>query len=660
MAKHIEITQITPLRGPNRWTYRPVLEALVDIGELEDYPSNTLNGFVARLSAYLPSLSEHRCSYGEPGGFLRRLDEGTWSGHILEHVTLELQNLAGIPGGFGRARETSKHAVYTVVISAFDEHLTEVALLSARDLVMAAIEDRPFAVAAAIENLKTRRDALGLSPITLGLITAAEQRGIPCRRLGAGELLQLGHGANQQCLRLTDTERTSAIADGIARDRELSHELLSSCGLPLVNFTRTTSVDAACAAAAEYGDAVVMKAGTAVPQIVVDPRDRGVIERVFNALGDGETVIEPFLAAHEYRLLMVGGKLIWAIEEPRGVAPARPRPSRAAALDVTDRVHPSFVQAAALAARVVGLNIAVVACVAEHIDGSITEQAAGIIDLTSGGSFLSAVMPSPDALPRICDAILTHLFPAGTTGRLPLVGITGASGTSATAALLGRLLQLSGKRVGRAAPDGIYVDQRRLPGRTKTVWEATQCLLANRRVEIAVVENGAGAIAGEGLGYDRCAVGVVTNMDPNATLPQQAIDNPDQVYAVLRTQVDVVLPTGIAVLNGVDPWVMRMLPLCDGEVIVYAVLGHTAAVIEHRARGGRAVFVRDGRLVLARGAEEMVLPEFTRADAASDFNWNGDVQTITAAAAAAWALELPPELIHAGLETYAGELAATR
>ncbi|MFZ4759814.1 MAG: cyanophycin synthetase family protein, partial [Burkholderiaceae bacterium] len=95
----IRILEIRTLRGPNRWTYPQVIEALVDIGALEDHPSNTLPGFGDRLKAWLPSLIEHRCSYGERGGFLRRVDEGTWPCHIMEHVSLELQNLAGMPGG---------------------------------------------------------------------------------------------------------------------------------------------------------------------------------------------------------------------------------------------------------------------------------------------------------------------------------------------------------------------------------------------------------------------------------------------------------------------------------------------------------------------------------------------------------------------------------
>ena len=152
--KDIKFLEIRHLRGPNLWTYRPVIEAVVDIGEFEDYPSNTLPGFVERLTTLLPTLIEHRCSYGERGGFLRRLAEGTWIGHILEHVSLELQNLAGMPGGFGKARETSQRGIYKVVIRAWHEEVSRVALETGRELILAAVEDRPFDVAARVEALR--------------------------------------------------------------------------------------------------------------------------------------------------------------------------------------------------------------------------------------------------------------------------------------------------------------------------------------------------------------------------------------------------------------------------------------------------------------------------------------------------------------------------
>jgi cyanophycin synthetase len=220
--KDIEFLDVVALRGPNIWTYRPVLEAWVDIGELEDYPSNTIPGFYERLTAWLPTLIEHRCSPGVRGGFLSRVKEGTWPGHILEHVTLELQNLAGLRGGFGKARETSTRGVYKVVVRAWQEQVTRAALNEARDLVMAAIEDRPFDVPAAVSKLRGLIDRHCLGPSTACIVDAADDRDIPYIRLFEGNLVQFGYGSAQRRIWTAETDRTSAIAEGISRDKDLT------------------------------------------------------------------------------------------------------------------------------------------------------------------------------------------------------------------------------------------------------------------------------------------------------------------------------------------------------------------------------------------------------------------------------------------------------
>src|SRR5690606_47373 len=176
--------------------------------------SDTLPGFVDRLCAWLPTLVEHRCSYGERGGFVRRLQEGTWPAHIMEHVTLELQNLAGMPGGFGKAREVPIRGVYKVVVTAWHEDVTREALTAARDLVMAAINDAAFDVPAAVQRLREMTDDLLLGPSTASIVEAADHRGIPAIRLNSGNLVQLGYGAKMRRIWTAETDRTSAIAEG--------------------------------------------------------------------------------------------------------------------------------------------------------------------------------------------------------------------------------------------------------------------------------------------------------------------------------------------------------------------------------------------------------------------------------------------------------------
>ncbi|MFY8018771.1 MAG: cyanophycin synthetase family protein, partial [Inhella sp.] len=194
----IELLRINYLRGPNIWTYRPCLEVWLDLGELEAFPSNQLPGMNERLTAWLPNLVEHHCGVGERGGFLSRLQEGTWCGHVLEHVVIELLNLAGMPTGFGQTRSTSEAGIYRMVFRARDEQVARAALNEGHALLMAAINDGKFDVPAAVARLRDTIDDCYLGPSTAAIVAAATDRRIPHIRLNEGNLVQLGHGAKQR------------------------------------------------------------------------------------------------------------------------------------------------------------------------------------------------------------------------------------------------------------------------------------------------------------------------------------------------------------------------------------------------------------------------------------------------------------------------------
>ncbi len=205
----IQLQRIRYLRGPNIWTYRPVLEVWLDLGELEAWPSNLLPGFTDRLLALLPALVEHHCGVGERGGFLQRLESGTWAGHILEHVVIELLNLSRMPTGFGQTRSTSQPGVYRMVFRARDETVARAALSEGHRLLMAAINDEPFDVAAAVAKVCEKVDDCYLGPSTACIVGAATDRGIPHIRLNGGNLVQLGHGASQRRIWTCAPARTS-------------------------------------------------------------------------------------------------------------------------------------------------------------------------------------------------------------------------------------------------------------------------------------------------------------------------------------------------------------------------------------------------------------------------------------------------------------------
>ncbi|HEY7422958.1 MAG TPA: Mur ligase family protein [Gemmataceae bacterium] len=200
----MEFRRIRVLNGPNIWANFPVLEAWVDLGALKDSPSDELPGFNDRLKAWLPSLIEHRCSVGSRGGFFERLRRGTWQAHILEHVALELQSLAGTEVGFGRTRETSEDGVYKVALEFEYEELGRATLEAGRDLCLAAVYDRPFDVEGAIAHLRQLAQRLRTHPAEAALVQAARKRQIPLGRLDNRGALLLGHGVLQQRVSLTE------------------------------------------------------------------------------------------------------------------------------------------------------------------------------------------------------------------------------------------------------------------------------------------------------------------------------------------------------------------------------------------------------------------------------------------------------------------------
>lgn len=312
----MEFRKVLALRGPNVWANFPVLEAWVDLGELKDKPSNEIPGFNDRLMAWMPTMIEHRCSIGERGGFFERLRRGTYQAHILEHITLELLSLAGTNVGYGRARETSEEGVYKVVVEYEEENLARAALEAARELLHAAVHDLPFDVGATIARLRDVAQQFCLGPSTRSIVDAAKARGIPVRRLNTGSLVQFGYGARQRRILAAETDRTSAVGQEIAQDKELTRMLLRSAGVASAQGRPVTSLDDACAAAEEIGFPVVVK-----PQF--GNQGRGVAARLMTreqvaaayepALREGGPVlVEKYAPGNDYRVLVVGGRVVAA------------------------------------------------------------------------------------------------------------------------------------------------------------------------------------------------------------------------------------------------------------------------------------------------------------------------------------------------------------
>jgi cyanophycin synthetase len=322
------------------------------------------------------------------------------------------------------------------------------------------------------------------------------------------------------------------------------------------------------------------------------------------------------------------------------------------AVDVTDLVHPSVAAAASLAARIVGLDIAGVDLVIEDVSLPIAAQRGAIVEVNAGPGLLMHLKPATGVAQPVGQAIVSSLFPAEESGRIPIVGITGTHGKSTIARLIARLLHLQGKYVGLSSNEGLFLDQRHVEHSDRATWAAAHKVLLNRSVDAAVLVNSAQSILSEGVAYDRCQVGVVSNIVGAEGLDAFYIHDAEQVYNVLRTQVDIVLPDGVAVLNANDALVLRMAELCDGSVILFGADPEISAITEHRKQGGCAVFVRYGRIVIATGKHEVTLVETAAIPMLNISAPHYQIENVLAAVGAAWALGLSQELISTGIQSF--------
>ena len=231
----MKIVDIKTMKGPNYWSVRRhnLTVMVLNLEEMEQFPTNKIDGFGERLEAMFPSMYSHRCSVGCEGGFFQRVKEGTWMGHVIEHIALEIQTLAGMDCGFGRTRGYGEEGVYFVVFNHMEGKVGEYAAKASFRIAEALIANKEYDLDEDIMNMKEIRQNEGLGPSTSSIIKEAEARGIPWIRLNKYSLCQLGYGANQKRIQATVTSETSNIGVEIACDKEETKDLLEQAEVPI-------------------------------------------------------------------------------------------------------------------------------------------------------------------------------------------------------------------------------------------------------------------------------------------------------------------------------------------------------------------------------------------------------------------------------------------
>jgi cyanophycin synthetase len=314
----MKIREINAMRGPNYWSVRrhKLIVLVLDLEEMEDRPSNSIDGFRERLEKMFPSLYEHRCSVGEYGGFFQRVEEGTWMGHIIEHIALEIQTLAGMDTGFGRTRGYGEKGVYNVVFSYLEETVGRYAAEASVRICEALISGDEYDVEPDIQRMRELREAERLGPSTGSIVEEAASRGIPWIRLNKYSLCQLGYGANQKRIQATVTSDTSSIGVELACDKEDTKFLLEQAEVEVPRgdiISRESNLEAAC----DYvGYPLVIKPidGNHGRGITVDINTYEEALEAFHIAKEvsRRVIVEKFITGEDYRLLVINHVLVAA------------------------------------------------------------------------------------------------------------------------------------------------------------------------------------------------------------------------------------------------------------------------------------------------------------------------------------------------------------
>ena len=711
----MQIDRIRALRGPNLWTRRTAIEVVVLCDDAECDITN-FGGFAERLRAiypHVPALAP--TAQGIPHSLA----------HVLEVVMLSLQAQAGCPVTFSRTAPAPDRGVFQVVVEYSEESVGQLALEAASKLITAALDDGTFDAEGAVAQLREVYEDERLGPSTGAIVNAALERGIPYMRQSEGSLIQFGWGSRQRRIQAAEMDRTSAIAQSIAQDKQLTKELLRAAGVPVPEGETVDDVDTAWAVACDIGLPVVVKPldGNHGRGVTVNVETREHLEAAFRSAMEAGTrvIIERYIPGSDYRMLVVGDKLVAAArrEPPQvtgdGVHSVRelveevnkdPRRGEGhatsltkirlddialgclalqgltadsvpeagqqvvmrnnanlstggTATDVTDEVHPELAARAVTAAQMVGLEICGVDIVCQSVLRPLEEQSGGVVEVNAAPGLRMHLTPSFGTGRKVGEAIISTMFAPGEDARIPLIAVTGTNGKTTTVRLTAHLLRSQGLRVGKTTTDGVWVDDREIDRGDCSGPRSARSVLVHPDVDAAVLETARGGILRAGLAFDRCQVAVVTNIGSGDHLGLNYITTLEDLAVLKRVIVQNVAPDGYAVLNADDPVCVRMGAVCAGTVIFFSRDKHNPVIVTHRAQGKPVVVADEGHLVCVQNGEEVARLDLAEVPLTLGGTIGFQVANVMAAVAAAWAANVDWTAIRKGLASFVSDAAST-
>ncbi len=722
----MKILGIQVLRGPNIWSInrKKLIQMRLDLEELEQRPTNVIEGFRERIEKLIPSLQSHRCSKAAPGGFLSRVEEGTWMGHVIEHIALEIQTLAGMDTGFGRTRQTKTDGIYNVVFSYLEEKAGVYAAEAAVRIAEALIMDQEYDLEHDIHRMRELRESERLGPSTGSIVDEAIARDIPWIRLNKSSLVQLGYGKNQVRFRATMTERTSSIAVDIAGNKDETKRLLGDAAIPVAKGVTVSTIDDVYAALKSVGFPLVFKPldgnhGKGA-SINVKTEEEAVAAFHYAKEYSRRIIVERFITGHDFRVLVIDHKMVAAAlrvpahvtgdgentiqqlidqenEDPRRgyghenvlteitvdrdtedlldkkgytletiakkgeivyLKSTANLSTGGTSIDVTDQVHPQNVFNCERISRIVGLDICGIDIMAQNLTEPLTENGGVVLEVNAAPGFRMHLAPS-EGLPRnVAAPVIDMLYPPGKSARIPIIAVTGTNGKTTTTRLIAHIVKNNGSRVGFTTSDGIYVQNTLLMKGDTTGPFSAEFILKDPTVEVAVLETARGGILRSGLGFNKCDIGVVTNIQEDH-LGISDIHNLDDLTRVKSVIIGAVKRSGWAVLNADNAYCLKIAQSADCNVAYFSMDEKNPVIKEHSKKGGISAIYENGYVTIKKGDWKIRVEKATHIPLTFNGSVSFMIQNVLAATLTAFLWGYKTEDIRTSLETFIPSAAHT-
>lgn len=722
----MKIDKIQALRGPNIWSVqrKKLIQMRLDLEDMEERPTNKIDGFRERIEAMFPTMIEHRCSEGTRGGFFSRIERGTWMGHVIEHIALEIQTLAGMETGFGRTRETKTPGVYNVVFSYTEENVGMYAAEASVRIAEALIDGTDYDVEADIQKMREIRERVRLGPSTGSIVEEAVARDIPWIRLGTNSLVQLGYGVNQMRFQATITCKTSNIAVDIACNKEETKRMLDLASIPVAS--GGICVDE------EDLENVIKKIGF---PIVIKPLDgnhgKGASINVKN-MEDAKAgleyakkysrrvIVEKFITGYDFRVLIIDNKLVAAAKrEPAHVKgdgkqtiqqlieetnkdPRRgyghenvlteidvdrdtqdlldklgytletvPRKDEVVylkstanlstggtSIDVTDMMHPENIFLCERISRVIGLDICGVDIMAENLTQPLKENGGCILEVNAAPGFRMHLAPS-EGLPRnVAAPVIDMLYPPGKPSRIPIIAVTGTNGKTTTTRLIAHIVKNNGYRVGFTTSDGIYVQNHLMEKGDTTGPISAEYILKDPTVEFAVLETARGGILRSGLGFSRCDIGIITNIQEDH-LGLSDIHTLDDLARVKATVVRSIKKDGWAILNAEDDQCLKIANELSCNVAYFSMDENNPKALQFAKEGKIVAVYENGFITIKKGEWKIRVERATHVPLTMGGKARFMIANVLAATLAAYLQGFKTDDISLSLQTFIPSAAQT-